>query len=63
MLTTPGPGTFCNCGTRYELSGNFYRVIPKLVPLSFDSLRNDLISYFVAGGLIVRVRVKSDLFP
>lgn len=36
ISTNPGPGTFCNWGTRYELSGNFSRVVPKLFPFSLD---------------------------
>lgn len=63
MSTKPGPGTFCICGMRYELSGNFSRSKPKLFPLLRDSSTKDLIWYLVTGGLTVKVWVKSDLFP
>jgi len=36
IITFPGPGSFCNCGIKYELSGSFYRFKPKLFPLFFE---------------------------
>jgi hypothetical protein len=30
--TFPGPGIFCICGTRYDLSGELYRLSPKDLP-------------------------------
>lgn len=63
QITFPGPGILYICGIRYELSGNFYLVSPKLLPLSFVYYTNVFNSYFVTGGLTVRVLVKSDLSP
>lgn len=62
VSTLPGPGFFCICGMRYDLSGDFSRAQPKLWPFLISS-NSDFILYFVAGGLTVSVFVKSDFCP
>jgi len=32
IITLPGPGIFWSCGIRYDLSGELYRLRPKLFP-------------------------------
>lgn len=61
--TFPGPGTFWSWGTRYDRSGDLSLAQPKLLPLVLDYYMVDLSSYLVAGGLQVRVCVKSYFFP